>query len=559
MTASATPVIHVVDDDESFLRSMERRLRGHGYAVATFPSVERFLERPDSDAPGCVLADLQMPKRDGFHLQETLAKSANPLPVVFVTGKGDIPTSVRAMRAGAEDFLTKRAGTADLVAAIDRAVRRDAREREERARSAEARRKIALLSDRELQMLLGIVKGMQNKEMADLYGLSERTVKYHRTMLTRRLDIYASVDLTRLVQQAGITIDELARMAGGPAASKRGFSLVELLVVTAIVGMLLGLVLTSVQSARESARRMACGNNLRQVGLALHGHESTHQFVPAWRKEFSWAEYPKDPANPNFSKVVAGRTTLGALGQLLPHVDEGRLASRFDMTRGLADPVNLPPPFPLGRNSPACLAAAPLFLCPATPSGMPSDYGALYAGIGYPANTPLVLPRTDYAPFRGLHPSLAACAGLPADFTHNAMLGTTDFVHRRTVRFREIADGLSQTLAFVEQAGRQQRFFRGRPLPDTAPGGATVVHAFYGDWNIARHARGLSGATEAEPQQAGCSVVNVLNDDNPYAFHPGGVTAVMGDGAVTFMADAIDARVFAAVVSRDGGEVAPTR
>ena len=209
-----TPTIHVVDDDDSFLRSMERRLRGHGYTVATYPSVARFFERPDSDAPGCVLADLQMPKQSGFDLQESLAKSKNPLPVVFVTGKGDIPTSVRAMRAGAEDFLTKRAATADLVAAIERAIARDARERAERMRAAEARKKLALLSDRELQMLFGIAKGMQNRDMAEAYGISERTVKYHRTMLTRRLNIFASVDLTRLVQEAGISLEELAAMAG---------------------------------------------------------------------------------------------------------------------------------------------------------------------------------------------------------------------------------------------------------------------------------------------------------------------------------------------------------
>ena len=202
-----TPTIHVVDDDDSFLRSMERRLRGHGYTVATYPSVARFFERPDSDAPGCVLADLQMPKQSGFDLQETLAESTNPLPVVFVTGKGDIPTSVRAMRAGAEDFLTKRAATADLVAAIDRAIARYARERAERMRAAEARKKLALLSDRELQMLFGIAKGMQNRDMAEAYGISERTVKYHRTMLTRRLNIFASVDLTRLVQEAGISLE----------------------------------------------------------------------------------------------------------------------------------------------------------------------------------------------------------------------------------------------------------------------------------------------------------------------------------------------------------------
>jgi len=333
-----------------------------------------------------------------------------------------------------------------------------------------------------------------------------------------------------------------------------GFTLVEVLAVIAIVAAIVGLTVPAVQSARETARRSACGNNLRQVGLALHAHEAAWRFVPAWRKEFSRAEYPKAPPNPNFSLVNAGRTTLGALGQLLPFVEEGKIASLFDMTRGLADPVNLPPPFPGGQNSPACFTPVPLFVCPSTPSGLPSDYCAVYTVIGYPPDTPLVLPRTDYAPLRGLHPSLAVCAGLPADFTHNAMLGTTDYVNRRTVRFREITDGLSQTLAFVEEAGRQGRFFMGRALTDSAPGGATVLNAFYGDWNIARHARALSGRSEADPQQAGRSVVNVLNDDNPYAFHPGGAFAVMGDGRVMFMADDVDPSIFAMLVSRDGSE-----
>jgi FixJ family two-component response regulator len=214
-------MIHVIDDDESFLRSMERRLRGHGYAVATYPSVADFLVRPDPDSPGCVLTDLQMPKRDGFDLQEVLAKSPNPLPVVFVTGKGDIPTSVRAMRAGAEDFLTKRVAIGDLVAAIERSIKRDLLERAERQRRSDAQARIAKLTDRELQMLLGIVKGMQNKEMAEEYGLSERTIKYHRTVLTRRLDIYTSVDLTRLVQDAGISTEDLTAMAAAAPPGPR--------------------------------------------------------------------------------------------------------------------------------------------------------------------------------------------------------------------------------------------------------------------------------------------------------------------------------------------------
>ena len=108
-----------------------------------------------------------------------------------------------------------------------------------------------------------------------------------------------------------------------PCRVPPGFTLIELLTVIAIVAALVGLTLPAVQSAREAARRLSCGNKLRQVGLGLNAHESAHRFVPAWRKEFSWAEYPKDPPNPNFSTVNAGRTTLGALGQLLPFVEEG--------------------------------------------------------------------------------------------------------------------------------------------------------------------------------------------------------------------------------------------
>lgn len=205
--------VHLIDDDESFLRSMTRRLGGHGYRVASYSSVAEFLLRPDPEDPGCVLTDLQMPRRDGFELQEILAASTNPLPVVFITGKGDIPTSVRAMRGGAEDFLTKRVQTSELISAIDRALARNKQERAARLQRATARQTIERLSARELQMLLGIVTGMQNKEMAEEYEMSERTVKYYRTMLTRRLDIYAAVDLVRLVQDAGISIKELKSMA----------------------------------------------------------------------------------------------------------------------------------------------------------------------------------------------------------------------------------------------------------------------------------------------------------------------------------------------------------
>jgi FixJ family two-component response regulator len=210
-----TKTVHVVDDDDSFLRSMGRRLRGHGYTVETYRSVADFLLRPNPQAPGCVLTDLQMPHRDGFELQDRLTESSNPLPVVFVTGKGDIRTSVRAIKAGAEDFLTKRVSNDELLQAIERALTRCDQERTAKRQRQEARAKIAALTPREKQMLLGIVRGVPIRDYAEEIGVSERTVKHYRTLLTRELGLTAAVDLARLVQDAGLTVEQLAEMAEG--------------------------------------------------------------------------------------------------------------------------------------------------------------------------------------------------------------------------------------------------------------------------------------------------------------------------------------------------------
>ena len=197
-------VVHVVDDDESFLRSMSRLLRASGFEVATFSSVEKFLNRADPSAPGCVVTDLQMPRQSGLDLQVALARSRNPLPVVFLTSKGDIPTSVRAMRGGAEDFLTKRTPRAKLIEAIDRAFERDRQERASRVGRAQAQEKIAALSERERQVLDGVIRGRLNKEMAEELGIAERTVKHHRTTLTQKLGVQSGAELALLAREAGI-------------------------------------------------------------------------------------------------------------------------------------------------------------------------------------------------------------------------------------------------------------------------------------------------------------------------------------------------------------------
>ena len=145
-----------------------------------------------------------MPGMDGLKLQEALARSANPLPIIFLTGQGDIPASVSAMRGGAEDFLIKRAPKEDLLAAIERALQREAQERKQRGRLQDLRERFGELSERELEVLGHVVQGKMNKEIAADLNINERTVKLHRTSITRKLKVQSTVELSRLTDEAGL-------------------------------------------------------------------------------------------------------------------------------------------------------------------------------------------------------------------------------------------------------------------------------------------------------------------------------------------------------------------
>jgi FixJ family two-component response regulator len=198
-----TPIVRIVDDDVSFLRAITRMLRASGFVVKPFASAAQFLARPEFDLPGCVLVDLQMPGLSGLDLQAALAKSGHLLPVIFLSGHGDIPTTVRVMREGAEDFLTKRAPKEELVEAVKRALARDARERTERARLAELRSTFATLTGRELEVLKHVVQGRLNKQIAYDLGIHERTVKLHRTAITTKLGVHSTAELTKLWMEVG--------------------------------------------------------------------------------------------------------------------------------------------------------------------------------------------------------------------------------------------------------------------------------------------------------------------------------------------------------------------
>ncbi len=233
----------------------------------------------------------------------------------------------------------------------------------------------------------------------------------------------------------------------------RGFTLVELLVVIAIIGVLVALLLPAVQAAREAARRSQCSNNLKQIALAMHNHESTYKFVPAWQHEFSLDDAYAASGNPWFPLTNDARRGYSPLGQILPYIEGQNVSDRLDRRKPLLDPVNLAPPFPLAQNTPDILVTIPTFVCPSNPT-MLSDYGPYFQPLGFPAGQPYNMPRTDYAPIRGLHSTLATCVGLPNSRTHNAMLGSENPVSKRTVTFAEVTDGLSNTIMFVEIAGK---------------------------------------------------------------------------------------------------------
>jgi FixJ family two-component response regulator len=196
--------VFIVDDDTSFRTAVSRLLRASGFAVQAFSSAEEFMAGLAPDVPGCALVDLQMPGLNGLELQEALSKAGVSLPIVFISGHGDIPSTVQAIRRGAEDFLTKRAPKEDLLDAVKRALARDARERAERTRLEALRARFAALTPRELEVLKLVVQGKMNKEIADDLGIHERTVKLHRTAITTKLGVHSAAELTTLWMEAGL-------------------------------------------------------------------------------------------------------------------------------------------------------------------------------------------------------------------------------------------------------------------------------------------------------------------------------------------------------------------
>jgi FixJ family two-component response regulator len=206
--SAGKPIIHVVDDDASFRNAIARLLRAGDYSVQTFASATEFLQTVRTDAPGCVLLDLHMPGPSGLDLQTAIARSEYPLPIIFLTGHGDIPTSVQAVRAGADDFFTKPVKKEVLFPAIERALARDAQERVQRIRRRELRARFDALTPREREVLAHVLSGQLNKQIAGDLDAAERTIKAHRANLMAKLQVQSVAELAHLAHEAGFVSNQ---------------------------------------------------------------------------------------------------------------------------------------------------------------------------------------------------------------------------------------------------------------------------------------------------------------------------------------------------------------
>jgi FixJ family two-component response regulator len=196
--------VFIVDDDAGVLKALSRRLRMRGYSTLSFTSPREFLAAHDATAPGCAILDVSMPGLDGLELQEALTAGGSHRPVIFITGKGDIPTSVRAMKAGAIDFLTKPVDDEALLQAIARSERSDAEARKVRADLESTEAKIATLTPREREVLTHVLAGRLNKQIAYDLGTVEQTVKVHRRRMMDKLGVRTTLELARMIEKVDI-------------------------------------------------------------------------------------------------------------------------------------------------------------------------------------------------------------------------------------------------------------------------------------------------------------------------------------------------------------------
>lgn len=202
-----TCCVHVIDDDVSWRRSVDRLLAAAGYRVALHESAEAFLATAELDAPGCILLDMRMPGLTGLQLQQRLLESRQPIPIVFISGHGDIPSTVLAMKSGAETFLTKPVDADVLLKTIEQAMLRSREEHDRRGQLDALRSRVDSLTPTERKVFAMVVRGTLNKRIAVELGTAERTVKWHRQHIMQKLQAGSLAELVSLAERLGLVAD----------------------------------------------------------------------------------------------------------------------------------------------------------------------------------------------------------------------------------------------------------------------------------------------------------------------------------------------------------------
>jgi FixJ family two-component response regulator len=213
MTA-APSVVFVVDDDPSVRKSLTRVLTSAGYAMEAFASAQDFLAREPFVGPCCLVLDVRMPGVTGIELQEALAGAGHRMPIVFITGHGDISMGVKAMKDGAVDFLTKPFDVESLIEAVQRALTKDIKDLGDEGQTAEVLERVKLLTPREREVFSLVVTGLLNKQIAGELGIGEKTVKVHRARVMEKMRAGSLAELVRLADRAGVIVPKSAPPAG---------------------------------------------------------------------------------------------------------------------------------------------------------------------------------------------------------------------------------------------------------------------------------------------------------------------------------------------------------
>jgi RNA polymerase sigma factor (sigma-70 family) len=208
--------VHVVDDDASFRTAIERRLKRAGYAVASYASAQQLLDRPpDESEPGCILLDVRSPDLSGPDLQDRLSKLGSTIPIVFLSGYPDVPTTVKAIKAGAEDFLTKPVSSERLLHAIEQAMAHHEASRSQKLKLDSLRGLVDTLTPRERQVFERVVQGKINKQIAQQLGATERTIKAHRHRVMEKMKVRTLAELVSIAERLGMLTESHGQLSQG--------------------------------------------------------------------------------------------------------------------------------------------------------------------------------------------------------------------------------------------------------------------------------------------------------------------------------------------------------